>query len=575
MTNSKRAALATAGTLCALWLVVHDASAAPAPAPAAPAAPAHAAAHAAIASAHPLATQAGLEVLREGGNAFDAAVAVTAALAVVEPTGSGLTGGGIYLLHRESDGFESAIDAREFAPAAASRDMFLDAQGNPVPDLSTRSALAAGIPGEPAGMAILAARYGRLPISKSLAPAIRLARDGFPQSAHLHGALESHLDQFTAEPDVARNFLRKGAVPPVGTLVRQPELAATLESLAQHGLESFYKGESAARLVAGVRAQGGIWTEADLAAYHAIERAPIVGQYRGARIVSAPPPSSGGVALIEALNVLSQFDLKNASPLERKHLVIEAMRRVHRDRALYLGDPDFVSVPVQRLTSADYAAGLAASIRTDRATPSNSLPGIGAGANSGPQTTHFSVLDRDGNRVAATITLNFGFGSGRMIAGTGLFLNDEMDDFSMKPGVPNGYGLIGADANAIAPHKRMLSSVTPTFVDSGGRVMIGGSPGGSLIIGMVLLATLDFVAGHSAGDIVAAPRFHQQYSPDVVRYEAGAFTDDEVKTLTAQGDTLQSVSYRWGNFQLVTWDRNTGAVNAASDPRGEGAGIVE
>jgi gamma-glutamyltranspeptidase/glutathione hydrolase len=185
------------------------------------------------------------------------------------------------------------------------------------------------------------------------------------------------------------------------------------------------------------------------------------------------------------------------------------------------------------------------------------------------------VLDRDGNRVAATITLNFGFGSGRMIAGTGLFLNNEMDDFSVKPGVPNGYGLIGADANAIAPHKRMLSSVTPTFVESGGRVMIGGSPGGSLIIGMVLLATLDFVDGHSARDIVAAPRFHQQYSPDVVRYEAGAFSDDEVKTLTAQGDTLQPVSYRWGNFQLVTWDRNTGAVEAASDPRAEGAAIVE
>lgn len=578
--RSRRAALAVAGALCTLVFIARDlpaapATTAPAPAPAAAATTKATPGHAAIASAHPLATQAGLEVLREGGNAFDAAVAVSAALAVVEPTGSGLTGGGIYLLHRESDGFETAIDAREFAPAAASRDMFLDAQGNPVPDLSTRSALAAGIPGEPAGLGVLAARYGRLPVAKSLAPAIRLAREGFPQSAHLHAALESHLEQFKGEPDVARNFLRNGTVPAIGTRVRQPELAATLESLAQHGLESFYKGELATRLVAGVRAQGGIWTEADLAAYRAIERAPIVGQYRGARIVSAPPPSSGGVALVEALNVLAQFDLKNASALQRKHLIIEAMRRVHRDRALYLGDPDFVNVPVQRLTSADYAAGLAASIRTDRATPSSALPGIGAGANAGPQTTHFSVLDRDGNRVAATITVNFGFGSGRMIAGTGLFLNNEMDDFSMKPGVPNGYGLIGADANEIAPHKRMLSSVTPTFVESGGRVMIGGSPGGSLIIGMVLLATLDFVDGHSARDIVAAPRFHEQYSPDVVRYEAGAFTDDEAKALTAQGDTLQAVPYRWGNFQLVTWDRNSGLVEAASDPRAEGGSVVE
>ncbi len=584
MTHARRAALVAASALCA-WCLFFPGAAQPAgttaaaavPTPAPAPAPALAAtpAHAAIASAHPLATAAGLEVLREGGNAFDAAVAVSAALAVVEPTGSGLTGGGIYLLHRQSDGFETAIDAREFAPAAASRDMFLDAQGNPVPELSTRSALAAGIPGEPAGMALLAARYGRLPVARSLAPAIRLAREGFPQSVHLHNALESHLDVFKTDPEVARNFLRDGAVPPVGTLVRQPELAATLEYLAGHGLDSFYKGEMAAKLVAGVRAQGGIWTEADLAAYRAIERAPIVGQYLGARVVSAPPPSSGGIALVEALNLLAQFDLKHASPVERKHLIIEAMRRVHRDRALYLGDPDFVTVPVQRLTSVDYAAGLAASIRTDHATPSSALPGIGAGANSGPQTTHFSVLDREGNRVAATITLNFGFGSGRMLAGTGLFLNNEMDDFSMKPGVPNGYGLVGADANAIAPHKRMLSSVTPTFVESGGRVMIGGSPGGSLIIGMVLLATLDFVDGRSAGEIVAAPRFHQQYLPDVVRYEAGAFTDDEARTLTSQGDTLQSVPYRWGNFQLLIWNRGTGAVEAAADPRAEGAGVVE
>ena len=248
---------------------------------------------------------------------------------------------------------------------------------------------------------------------------------------------------------------------------------------------------------------------------------------------------------------------------------------MHRDRAVYLGDPDFIDVPVQRLTSPDYAAGLAASIRNDRATPSGALPGIGAGASSGPQTTHFSVLDRDGNRVAATITLNFGFGSGRMLAGTGLFLNNEMDDFSMKPGVPNGYGLVGAEANAIAPHKRMVSSVTPAFVEYGDRVMIGGSPGGSLIMGMVLLATLDFLDGRSAGEIVGAPRFHNQYLPDVVRYEPGAFTDEQAKTLAAQGDQLVPVPFRWGNFQAVIWDRASGGVEAAADPRGEGAGVVE
>ena len=531
--------------------------------------------HAAIASAQPLATAAGLEVLRAGGNAFDAAVAVSAALAVVEPTGSGLTGGGIYLLHRERDGFETAIDAREFAPAAARRDMFLDTKGEPVPGLSMDSALAAGIPGEVAGMALLAAKYGHLPVAQTLAPALRLAQAGFPLTNKLRAALQGRLVQFAAEPDVARNFLVAGAAPAVGTIIRQPELAKTLAHLAAHGLDSFYKGELAARLVAGVRAQGGIWTTADLEAYHAVERVPIVGEYHGARVVSAPPPSSGGVALIEALNVLSQFDLSKVGATERKHLIIEAMRRVHRDRALYLGDPDLVTVPVARLTSLDYAAGLAASIRTDRATPSNTLPGIGAGADAGPQTTHFSVLDRDGNRVAATITLNFGFGSGRMVAGTGLFLNNEMDDFSMKAGVPNGYGLVGADANAIAPHKRMLSSVTPSFIDTGDRVMIGGSPGGSLIIGMVLLATLDFMDGHSASEIVAAPRFHQQYLPDVVRYEPGALTEADLKTLSAQGDVLKPSNYRWGNFQTVIWNRKTGTVEAAADPRGEGAGVVE
>ena len=559
------------------------APAAAAPAPVAPvvrpavrpAALASAPGKAAIASANPLATAAGFEVLRAGGNAFDAAVAISAALAVVEPTGSGLSGGGIYLLHRQGDGLEVAIDARETAPAAATRDMYLDPQGNPVPGLSTDSALAAGIPGEPAGMALLAARYGRLPIARSLAPAIRLARDGFPLSKHLQDGLNARLTQFKAEPDVARNFLRDGAVPALGTVIRQPELAGTLEYLAHHGLDSFYSGELAQKLVTGVRAQGGNWTLADLAAYRALERAVIVGSYRGARIVSAPPPSSGGIGLVEALNVLAQFDLSHATPLQRKQLVIEAMRRAHRDRAVYLGDSDFVSVPVARLTSVDYAAGLAAGIRSDHATPSNSLPGVGPGASAGPSTTHFSVLDRDGNRVAGTITLNLRFGTGRMIAGTGLFLNNEMDDFSVKPNSPNSFGLIGGEANAIAPHKRMLSSVTPCFVEAGDRVMIGGSPGGSLIMGMSLLATLDFIDGRSAREIVDAPRYHHQYLPDVVRYEPGAFSDAELTALGAEGYTLQATSYRYGNFQVVTWNRATGAVEAAADPRGEGAGVVE
>lgn len=529
---------------------------------------------AAIASAQPLATDAGLEVLRAGGNAFDAAVAVAAALGVVEPTGSGLSGGGFFLLHRASDGKDIVIDARERAPGAATRDMFLDAQGEPVPGLSRDGALAAGIPGEPAGLALLARRYGRLPEAMSLAPAIRLASKGFALTPRLQEALQGRQQQFAAEPEVARNFLRRGAVPPLGTIIRQPELATTLQSLARNGLQSFYQGELARRMVADVRAQGGIWSERDLADYTAVEREPLVGHYRGARIVGAPPPSSGGVGLIEALNILAQFDYAHADHLARTHLVIEASRRMHRDRALLLGDPEFTQVPVERLLDVNYAAGLAASIHPQRATPSDLLPGIGA-APQGPQTTHFSVIDADGNRVAATLTLNFGFGSGRVIAGTGLFLNNEMDDFSMKAGAPNGYGLVGGEANAIAPGKRMLSSMSPTFVETPERVMVVGSPGGSFIIGMVLRATLDFMDGHSAAEIVAAPRIHHQFLPDVVRYEPGALSAEEVATLKASGYRFDEGRGRWGNLQVVIWDLRDGQVQAAADPRGDGAGKVQ
>jgi len=575
----RRRALGVALLLAAgAWRVaVADAGAGlqPAAAAAAVAQPVAVRHQAAVASAHPEATAAGLAVLRAGGNAFDAAVAVAAALGVVDPSGSGLSGGGFFLLHRASDGLDTLIDARERAPAAASRDMFLDAQGKPVPRLSTDSALAAAIPGEAAGMALLASRYGRLPVAQSLEPAIRLARQGFALTPRLRQGLMFAHDKFAATPDIARNFLRRGEVPPLGTIIRQPELAATLESLAKNGLESFYRGELAQRLVDGVRAQGGIWSLQDLAAYRAVERQPVVGEYRGARIVSAPPPSSGGVGLIEGLNVLSNFDLASASPLTRKHLIVEAERRLHRDRAIYLGDPDFISVPVPRLTSRDYAAGLAASIHTQRALPSGNLPGIGAGAPQGPQTTHFSIIDADGNRVAATLTLNFGFGSGRMIRGTGLFLNDEMDDFSIKPGVPNGYGLVGAEPNAIEPFKRPLSSMTPTFVETADRIMVVGSPGGSYIIGMVLVATLDFMAGRSARDIVSAPRIHHQYLPDVVQAEPGALSEAERAGLQAYGDTIDESGRRWGNLQVVILDRASGTIDAAADPRGDGTAQVQ
>jgi gamma-glutamyltranspeptidase/glutathione hydrolase len=527
----------------------------------------------AIASAHPLATAAGLEVLKAGGNAFDAAIAVSAALAVVEPSGSGIAGGGFYLLHRASDGRNVVIDAREVAPAAATRDMFLDPAGNPVPRLSTDSALAAGIPGEPGGLALLQSSYGKLSIAQNLAPAVRLAREGFAIDARLSNGVERKKRQFLKSKEAERVWFRKGSAAPAGTLIRQPELARTLQHLAQHGMQSFYSGPLAKQLVQGVRGMGGIWTEQDLAGYRALERDPVVGTYRDARVISVPPPSSGGIALIEALNVLSGYDLAKLDGVTRKHLIVEAMRRMHRDRAVYLGDPAFVKIPVALLTSPDYAAGLRTSIRLDRATPSAALSDAPVAAPAGMQTTHFSVLDKDGNRVAATITLNAGFGSGLVVPGTGLILNNQMDDFSMKPGVPNIYGLIGATANQIEPGKRMLSSVSPTFVEGPRGFLITGSPGGSYITGMVLLATLDWLDGKSAEQIVAAPRIHHQYMPDVLQVEGNALAPGEDAELEKLGYRLRTVD-SWGNMQAITWDAASGAVNAASDPRGSGAGLV-
>jgi gamma-glutamyltranspeptidase / glutathione hydrolase len=528
---------------------------------------------AAIASAYPLASDAGKEILAKGGNAFDAAVAVAAALAVVEPSSSGLGGGGFFLIRRASDGREIMIDLREMAPGAAHRDMYLDKDGNVIAGLSRDSALAAGIPGEPAGMAHLAKKYGRLPFAVSLAPAIKLARDGFPLYTRLRGGMEFKKNAFLKTPDAARVFLVNGEVPPLGHLIRQPELAASLELLAARGADGFYKGELARRLVDGVAQLGGNWTLDDLANYKVVERAPVTGHYRGARIVSGSPPASGGVALIDALNILEGYDLSAVDKATRTHLVVEAMRRVHRDRAVYLGDPDFVAVPVARLIDPDYAAGQRASIRMDRAMPSAMLPGVDAPA-PGPSTTHFSVMDAKGNMVAATITLNFFFGSGLMVPGTGILLNNQMDDFSAKPGVPNGFQLIGGDANAIAAKKRPLSSSTPTFVMAPTGVMILGSPGGSYIPGMVIQGTINFLDGKNAQEVVSAPRYHHQFSPDVLQFESDALTPDDRKALEARGHTLREGTRRWGNMQVVVWDFKTGKVEAASDPRGAGVGLV-
>src|SRR4051812_38386059 len=527
----------------------------------------------AIASAYPLASDAGQQIFAKGGNAFDAAVAVAAALAVVEPCCSGLGGGGFFLLRRARDGHEAMIDLREMAPGAASRDMYLDKDGDVIRGLSTDTALAAGIPGEPAGLAYLAKTYGKLPLAVSMAPAIKLAREGFPLYERMRGAVVFKKDAFLKTPDATAVYLVNGEVPPIGAIIRQPDLANSLELLATQGADGYYKGAFAKKLVDGVKQLGGIWTEADLAHYKVVERAPVVGHYRGARIVSGSPPASGGVALIDALNILEGFDLDKVDSVTRTHLVVEAMRRVHRDRAVYMGDPDFVDVPVDRLINPYYAAGQRASIRMDRATPSAALPGVDA-PTPGPSTTHFSVIDKQGNLVAATITLNFFYGSGLMVPGTGILLNNQMDDFSSKPGVPNGFQLIGGDANAIAPRKRPLSSSTPTFVEAPMGLMVIGSPGGSRIPGMVILGALNFMDGKSAQEIVSAPRFHHQFSPDVIEFESDALTPEERAQLEARGHTLKEGSRKWGNTQVVTWDYKTNKVEAASDPRGIGEGMV-
>ncbi len=527
----------------------------------------------AIASAHPLATQAGFKVLRQGGNAFDAAVAVAAALAVVEPAGSGLGGGGFLLLHQAS-GRDVMLDAREKAPMAARRDMYLDETGKVIPGLSVDGPLAAGIPGLPAALVHMAEKYGRLPLSQCLAPAIRLASEGFVVGPRYLRQVKRRFDILQGYNQTAAIFLQHRRMPRPGFRLIQKDLARVLETIAQYGRSGFYQGWVAKRLVDSVRQEGGIWSLEDLRRYQVIERQPLEGDYRGIHIVSAAPPSSGGVVLLESLNILSGYFIHRLSPVTIKHLVVEAWRRAYRDRALYLGDPDFIAMPLSRLLDPDYAAGLRVAIRQDRAMPSdwlNPAPEVQEGAD----TTHFSILDREGNRVAATLSINYLFGSGFVAQGTGVLLNDEMDDFSIKPGVPNIYGLVGGEANAIAPGKRMLSSMTPTFLETPQKVAILGTPGGSRIISMVTLAVLDFAAGFRPSLWVKWPRYHHQYLPDEIQFEPDALSPSEQSTLQTMGHRLHPLARHYGNMQAILWDKNSGQVEAASDPRGEGMAIVE
>lgn len=524
-----------------------------------------------VASANPQATQAGLEVLRAGGNAFDAAVAVSAALGLVEPESSGLGGGGFFLLHLAGTDRDVFVDAREAAPAAATRDMFLDASGEPVRNLSVNGALAAAIPGLPAALEHVSKQYGRLPLAKALAPAARMARKGWRFEAKNAAMLDYRDEILAKDPGAAALFLPGGRMPAAGTKLRNPDYARTLEMLGRDGAAAFYQGGFAKRLVDGVRAAGGIWTIEDLASYRVVEREPIRFQYGGYHIVTAPPPSAGGAMLAEIFNVLSGYELAQLDRIDRTHLLVESMRRAYRDRAIYFGDPDFVKVPLDLLLNPSYAAGLRASINPRRATPSDFLPGVGA-APQRPQTTHFSIIDREGNLAAVTQTVNLPFGNGLVVPGTGFLLNNEMDDFSAKPGVPNAFGLVGEDANAIAPGKRPLSSMTPSILRGNDRVAVLGTPGGSRITSMVLLALVALMDGATAQEAVALPRFHHQYLPDEISAEAKAFDASEVAALQQRGHTVTVATRTWGNMYIASWDLRSGVVATGADPRWEGEG---
>jgi gamma-glutamyltranspeptidase/glutathione hydrolase len=523
-----------------------------------------------IASAHALATRAGCEILNAGGNAFDAAVAVAAALAVVEPFSSGIGGGGFLLLHRASDNFDVFVDARETAPSRATREFFVDENGKARQKASLEGPTAAGIPGEPAVLDWVAGRYGKLPLARLLAPAIRLAEKGFPADARYAVATASRGEALQGNAAAAASFLDGGKPVAAGFIVIQPQLARTLRLLADHGAKGFYHGDFARRLTQTVKSAGGLWELSDLENYRVIERPPLRFTYRGAKITTAPLPSSGGLVLAQSLFILESVDMAGMPGTQRAHYAAEAMRRGYHDRARYMGDPDFLFVPVAKLASRDYARARGASIDPAHATPSGDLAGAVA-ADEGKDTTHFSIVDTQGNRVAATLSVNGVFGSGFVAGDTGILLNNHMDDFVLVPGVPNLYKLVGSEANAIAPGKRPLSSMSPTFVEDDRGVLVLGTPGGSRIISMVLEGILDYVdqPQPDLARLVAAPRFHHQYLPDRIEIEPGAFSEEWIEALKAKGHSVEAGRRRWGNMQAVFLDKKTGRIQTASDPRGQ------
>ncbi len=543
-----------------------------------------------VSTAHPAASAAGVEVLRAGGNAVDAAVASAFALAVVEPYSSGIGGGGFALVRF---GDELAfVDFRETAPAAATRDMFLR-DGKPAPELSRDGPLSAAVPGAVAGYLELHERWGKLKRAAVLAPAIRLAEQGFPVSDRYQDYVRWRLDVLRADPEAARIFLVPGKdgpeVPPLGHLIVQGDLARTLRAVAQRGRAGFYEGEVAQKLAADMKARGGLITLEDLRGYQVVDRDPLVGSYRGHAIATAPPPSAGGQVLLTVLNVLETLprDTPWRDPAAM-HLYVETLKRAYADRAL-VGDPGFVDVPVAPLVAKDRAKKLVERIG-NRATPALEIPpaqdtavasaGPRAVGGGGMDTTHLSTVDAQGNAVSMTTTVNYGFGAGIVAKGTGVLWNDEMDDFSIAVGVPNVYGVVGSEANAVAPGKRPVSSMAPTIVFAGDSVkspvrMVVGSPGGSRIPTIVLQAIHNHLAyGADVEQAIALGRVHHQHLPDVTAVEPFALDSTTVNLLRLRGQTVEQQK-TWGNATAIAIDPETGVRTGAADPRGIGVAVAE
>lgn len=530
-----------------------------------------AARHGMVVSSEPLASTAGLEILRAGGNAVDAAVAVGFALAVTHPEAGNIGGGG-FMLIRRADGDSIVVDYREEAPGAASRNMFQDAHGEVIPESSTVGALAAGVPGTVAGLALAHQKYGKLAWARVLRPAIRLAETGFPVSYELSESLRADGELLSKFAESRRIFLHNGKFYQPGEVFRQPELARTLRRIAVGGPAVFYRGSIARAIAASMVKHHGLVTLEDLRQYQAKIRQPLRGDFRGFEILTVPPPSSGGVGLIEMLNVVEPLDLGEPNSFQSIHRMVETMRRAYADRAAYLGDADFVSVPVAGLTNKKYAAKLRDEILQARAEVA-----VQAGKPAefeSSQTTHFSVVDAAGNAVANTYTLNGGYGNGLTVEGAGFLLNNEMDDFAAKPGEPNMFGLVQGEANAVGPRKRPLSSMTPTIVTKDGKArLVLGSPGGGTIINTVLQVLLNvLVYRMDVRQAVTAPRFHHQWMPDVLVMERVGFSADTVEKLEEAGYKIHFRD-RMGACEAIEIDPETGWRFGAADPRASGKAV--